>query len=270
MEFDEVKRRGLVLLGCGKMGSALLQGWLSGGLPATAVTVLDPTPSDWLRQSGVALNVAPGEAPAVVLLAVKPQMMAEALPAVAAWSGGGTLYLSIAAGTPIAFFEKVLGAGTPVIRAMPNTPAAVGRGISAIIGNEAATEAHLALAEALLSAVGEVVRLGSERQMDAVTGLSGSGPAYVFHLVEAMALAGEAQGLPAEMAMKLARATVIGAGELLRQSERTAEQLRVDVTSPKGTTAEALAVLMSEEDGLPVLLCRAVAAASDRSRELSR
>ncbi|WP_116130774.1 pyrroline-5-carboxylate reductase [Tropicimonas sp. IMCC34043] len=270
MDLEDVKSRGLVLLGCGKMGSALLRGWIDAGLPASVVGVLDPSPPDWLESAGVTLNAEPQSAPAVVLLAVKPQMMAEALPRVARWKGGKTLYLSVAAGTPISFYESVLGAETPVVRAMPNTPAAVSRGITAIVGNAAAGPAHLALAEALLSAVGEVVRLDNEGQIDAVTGVSGSGPAYVFHLVEALALAGEAQGLPPELAMKLARATIVGAGELLRQSDKSAEQLRIDVTSPKGTTAEALEVLMSEEDGFPVLLCRAVGAAADRSRELSR
>lgn len=270
MDIESVRTRGLVLLGCGKMGSAMLEGWLADGLPREAVTVLDPAPSDWLSAQGVRLNEELPADPAVVLVAVKPQVMADALPQLAPLGGGATLFLSVAAGTPIAFYEEVLGEGTPIVRAMPNTPAAVGRGITAIIGNEAASAEQVDLAEHLLSAVGQVVRLQHERQMDAVTGLSGSGPAYVFHLVEAMAAAGEAQGLPADLAMTLARVTVTGAGELLHRSPESAEQLRINVTSPNGTTAAALEVLMREEDGFPPLLMQAVAAAADRSRELGK
>ncbi|PTX51511.1 pyrroline-5-carboxylate reductase [Gemmobacter caeni] len=267
---DRVKDRGLVLLGCGKMGSAMLEGWLAQGVPPGSVHVIEPYPSDWLKSTGVHLNEPLPAAPAIVLLAVKPQMMGAALPQVVALGGGGTLFLSIAAGTTIASFEETFGAATPIIRAMPNTPAAVGRGISAITGNPRATEADLQLAEALLSAVGQVVRLEGEHQMDAVTAVSGSGPAYVFHLIEALAAAGEAEGLPAPLAMQLARATVCGAGELAQQSPETASQLRINVTSPGGTTAAALAVLMDAETGFPPLLRRAVKAAADRGRELGK
>ncbi len=194
-------------------------------------------------------------------------MMAEALPSLAALGNGSTLFVSVAAGTTIGFYEKVLGAQTPIIRAMPNTPAAVSRGITAICGNPQASEAHLALAEALLAAVGAVVRLEGEHQMDAVTGLSGSGPAYVFHMIEAMAQAGEAVGLAPELAMQLARATVCGAGELAHQAPETAEQLRINVTSPNGTTAAGLGVLMAE---LPDLMSRTVKAATERGRELGK
>jgi pyrroline-5-carboxylate reductase len=267
---DRVKDRGLVLLGCGKMGSAMLEGWLAQGVPPGSVHVIEPYPSDWLKSTGVHLNEPLPAAPAIVLLAVKPQMMGAALPQVVALGGGDTLFLSIAAGTTIASFEETFGAATPIIRAMPNTPAAVGRGISAITGNPRATEADLQLAEALLSAVGQVVRLEGEHQMDAVTAVSGSGPAYVFHLIEALAAAGEAEGLPALLAMQLARATVCGAGELAQQSPETASQLRINVTSPGGTTAAALAVLMDAETGFPPLLRRAVKAAADRGRELGK
>lgn len=267
---DRVNDRGLVLLGCGKMGSAMLEGWLAQGVPSGSVHVIEPYPSDWLKSTGVHLNEPLPAAPAIVLLAVKPQMMGAALPQVVALGGGDTLFLSIAAGTTIASFEETFGAATPIIRAMPNTPAAVGRGISAITGNPRATEADLQLAEALLSAVGQVVRLEGEHQMDAVTAVSGSGPAYVFHLIEALAAAGEAEGLPAPLAMQLARATVCGAGELAQQSPETASQLRINVTSPGGTTAAALAVLMDAETGFPPLLRRAVKAAADRGRELGK
>lgn len=270
MQLEQVAQNGLVLLGCGKMGSAMLQGWLAGGLPASSVWVLDPHPSDWLIATGVHMNTALPQTPAIVLIAVKPQMMTAALPALAALGGGDTLFLTIAAGTTIAYYESVLGGQTPIIRAMPNTPAAVGRGISAITGNAHATEANMALAEALLSAVGQVVRLDGERQIDAVTAVSGSGPAYVFHLIEALAAAGEAEGLPAAMAMQLARATVIGAGELAHLAPESAAQLRINVTSPAGTTAAALAVLMDPDTGLSRLLRRAVKAAADRGRELGK
>jgi pyrroline-5-carboxylate reductase len=202
-----------------------------------------------------------------VLVAVKPQMMADALPTLAALGNGTTLFVSVAAGTTIAHYERVLGAQTPIIRAMPNTPAAVSRGITAICGNAVATPAHLDLAQALLQAVGQVVRLEGEHQIDAVTGLSGSGPAYVFHMIEAMAAAGVAVGLAPDLAMQLARATVCGAGELAHQSPDTAEQLRVNVTSPNGTTAAGLSVLMAI---LPDLMARTVQAATDRGRELGK
>lgn len=270
MAFEDISRRGLVLLGCGKMGGAMLAGWLERGLDPDAVHVIDPNPSDWLRGTGVRINETDlPAAPAVALIAVKPQMMGDALPRLRAMAGGDTLFVSVAAGTPIAAFEKEFGAASPVIRAMPNTPAAIGRGITAIIGNGAAGAAHLDTAEALLSAVGQVVRLDTEAQMDAVTGVSGSGPAYVFHLIETLARAGEAQGLPAELAMRLAKATVGGAGALAEAAEEDPAQLRVNVTSPNGTTQAALDVLMDEETGFPALLDRAVAAAVRRARELA-
>lgn len=271
MTIDDIARRGLVLLGCGKMGSAMLEGWLAQGLPAASVWVVDPHPSDWLKGlSGLNLNTALPEDPALVLIAVKPQMMAEALPQLAALGGGGTLFVSVAAGTPIAFYENVLGAGTPVIRAMPNTPAAIARGITALVGNAQASAAHMDLAEALLSAVGQTVRLQDEGQMDAVTAVSGSGPAYVFHLIETLAAAGEAEGLPPDLAMTLARATVAGAGQLAETAAEGPAQLRVNVTSPGGTTAAALDVLMDAQTGFPALLKRAVKAAADRGRELGK
>ena len=273
MTLDTVGRRGLVRLGCGKMGTALLQGWLGQGLSPAAVWVLDPHPSDWVQglvAQGLHLNTDLPPNPAIVLVAVKPQMMAEALPRLTPLGNGATLFISIAAGTPIAFYERVLGAATPVIRAMPNTPAAVARGITAITGNAQATEADLALAEALLSAVGQTVRLAGEHQMDAVTAVSGSGPAYVFHLIETLAAAGVAEGLPPALAMQLAKATVAGAGHLAMLADEDPGQLRINVTSPGGTTAAALKVLMDPETGFPALLRRAVHAAAERGRELGK
>lgn len=270
MSTDEINERGLVLLGCGKMGSAMLAGWLDQGLDPAVVHVRDPQPSEWVQHAGVNLNTDLPERPAIVLIAVKPQIMADALPDVAGFAGGGTLFLSVAAGTSIATYESMLGAESPVVRAMPNTPAAVRRGITAIVGNDAATADHMATAEALLQAVGQVVRLEDEAQMDAVTGVSGSGPAYVFHMIECLAAAGEAEGLAPALAMQLAKATVAGAGALAMQADETPGQLRVNVTSPNGTTQAGLEVLMDAASGLPPLMRRTVAAAADRSRELGQ
>jgi pyrroline-5-carboxylate reductase len=270
MGIDIVANRGLVLLGCGKMGSAMLAGWLKDGLPPSSVTVLDPFPTDWVNATGVMVNSDLPKKPAIVIVAVKPQMMGEALPAMQALGNSDTLFVSVAAGTPISKFAEVLGEQTPIIRAMPNTPAAIGRGITALIGNDQSTAAQMDLAEGLLQAVGQTVRLKSESQMDAVTGVSGSGPAYVFHLIETLAAAGAAQGLEPELAMKLAKATVGGAGALAETADEEPSQLRVNVTSPNGTTQAALEVLMNDADGFPALLSKAVAAATNRSKELAR
>lgn len=266
---DDVTTRGLVLLGCGKMGSAMLKGWLDGGLPPSCVTVLDPYPSDWLKATGVHINTDLPASPAIVLVAVKPQMMGNALPRLQALGNADTVFLSIAAGVTIATYEDILGAQTPIIRAMPNTPAAVSRGITGVIGNARVSAAQLALADKLLQAVGQVVHLETEAQIRALTAVSGSGPAYVFHLIETMAAAGEKAGLPAEMALQLARATVAGAGVLAEESDDTPTQLRINVTSPKGTTEAALGVLMDPETGFPPLLERAIEAAMKRDAELA-
>lgn len=268
MSMDEIEQRGLVLLGCGKMGSAMLAGWLAQGLSPSSVWVLDPYPSDWLKGSGVHINKGTPPSPAIALIAVKPQMMGDALPAMKALGNGETVFLSVAAGTPISMFEEALGAQSPIIRAMPNTPAAIGRGITAIVGNARASVADMDMADTLLRAVGQVVRLTDEGQMDAVTAVSGSGPAYVFHLIETLAAAGEAEGLPADLAMSLAKATIGGAGQLAEDAAEGPSQLRINVTSPNGTTQAALEVLMNEVDGFPVLMRRAIKAAADRSREL--
>ena len=259
MKDTQIAKRGLVLLGCGKMGSAMLEGWLDRGLPTGSVWVIDPNPSDWLQGTGVHLNEDLPDNPALVLVAVKPQMMGDALPSLQALGNGTTLFVSVAAGIPIATFERLLGSETPVVRAMPNTPAAVGRGITAIIGNAHAGDLHLEQADLLLSAVGEVVRLEDEAQMDAVTGVSGSGPAYVFHMIECLAAAGEAEGLAPDLALQLARATVAGAGQLAMSGEDPG-QLRRNVTSPNGTTQAGLEVLMDEDKGLPPLMRATVAA----------
>ena len=268
MQSKDVAHRGLVLLGCGKMGSAMLTGWLANGLPPTSVWVLDPYPSDWVKAQGVHVNAELPDDPAIVLVAVKPQMMGDALPRMQALGNGNTLFVSVAAGTSIATFEDVLGGQTPIVRAMPNTPAAIGQGITALIGNANVTAGQLDLADQFLAAVGQTVRLENEGQMDAVTAVSGSGPAYVFHLIETLAAAGTARGLPADMAMTLAKATVAGAGALAAQAAEGPDQLRINVTSPAGTTQAALNVLMDATNGFPALLQRAVDAAADRSEEL--
>ncbi len=271
MDFTDLAERGLVLLGCGKMGGAMLDGWLAAGLPANAVSIIDPHPSDFVRSveaNGAHVNQGLPASPAVCIIAVKPQMMTDSLPKIKALGGGKTLFVSIAAGTPISAFEKVFGPDAPIVRAMPNTPAAIGQGITAFVGNARASAADLDLSEALLSAIGQVVRLENEADMDAVTAVSGSGPAYVFHLIETLSAAGVTQGLSPDLSLALARATVAGAGQLALTGEDPGT-LRKNVTSPGGTTAAALGVLMDEDRGFPDLLTRAVAAAADRSRELS-
>ena len=267
---DLINQNGLVLLGCGKMGTALLTGWLAAGIRPTAVWVIEPNPSDWLKSTGTHLNQPLPKAPAVALVAVKPQMMGAALPALQALGNGLTLFISIAAGTSIATFAAALGDKTPIVRTMPNTPAMVGRGITGICANAHAGPAGLALAHKLMLAVGQVVELDGEHQIDAVTAVSGSGPAYVFHLIEALAAAGEAEGLSPQVAMQLARATVTGSGELAHRAPETAAQLRLNVTSPGGTTAAALTHLMDPEIGLTQLMRRAVHAAAQRGRELGQ
>ncbi|MCI4660250.1 MAG: pyrroline-5-carboxylate reductase [Neomegalonema sp.] len=264
----------LLLLGCGKMGSAMLTGWLKAGVSPAQVHVRDPNPSEEinaLAEQGLRLNEALDLVdPAAVLLAVKPQIMEAALPALEPIKGKAPLFISIAAGKPLAYFEAVIGEGASIIRSMPNTPAAIGRGITALIANPRVSQEQKNLASCLLEAIGGTVWLEHEDQMDAVTAVSGSGPAYVFYLIEALAAAGEAQGLAPELAMRLAQETVAGAGALAQQSEQSAAQLRINVTSPAGTTAAGLAVLMDAQTGLAPLIEQTVRAAADRSRALAR
>ncbi len=266
----------LVLAGAGKMGGAMLSGWLGRGLDPARVFVQDPGPpaevAALLDKHDIAVSgqiAALPAPPAVIIAAVKPQAMDSVFPGLAKLAGPDTLVLSIAAGKTLSSFEKHLPQGAAVVRAMPNTPAAIGRGITVCVANANVSDAQRALATSLLEAVGEVGWVDDEGLMDAVTAVSGSGPAYVFLLAEAMAAAGVAQGLDADLAARLARATVAGAGELLRQSPESAAQLRQNVTSPGGTTAAALSVLMRAGDGVPDLMAQAVAAATKRGRELA-
>ncbi len=265
----------LLLVGCGKMGGALARGWLGAGARADNIVAVEPA-----REAAAAFadgprpifvgspdKAPPGFGPDVIVFAVKPQAMDIVVPAYARFADSGAVFLSIAAGTPIRFFETHLSPAAPIVRSMPNTPAAVGRGVTAAICNANVPPEGRALCEALLRAVGDVVWVTDEAEIDAVTAVSGSGPAYVFHLVEAMTAAGVAEGLSPEAAGALARATVAGAGELLHRSPEDAATLRRNVTSPGGTTAAALEVLMAQ-DGLSALMERAIAAAARRSREL--
>ncbi len=261
----------LVLVGAGKMGGALLDGWLARKLNPRKLVVIEPQPGKSIKalvRRGIKLNpkTPPGKVAAVVI-ALKPQVAPEAVPALASLIGRNTVVISIMAGRTLAFLEQALP-GAAIVRAMPNTPAAIGRGITVAVGNARVGATGRKLATALLAAAGKVDWAADERLMDAVTAVSGSGPAYVFLLAEALAHAGIAAGLPAELAEKLARETIAGSGELLHRSELAAAVLRQNVTSPGGTTAAALEVLMAA-DGLDSLLTRAVAAATRRGKELA-
>jgi pyrroline-5-carboxylate reductase len=261
----------LVLAGAGKMGGAMLTGWLAQGIYPRRVAVIDPHPSNEVRASaasGVRLNPTMediGHVTALVL-AVKPQMFREAGPALQAFVDSGTLVVSIMAGTTIASVAEVCGGA--VVRAMPNTPAAIGRGMTVAVPAANVSADQRAMADALLRATGAVEWVDDEALMDAVTAVSGSGPAYVFLLAEELARAGVDAGLPPALAAKLARETVSGSGELLNRSDLDAAVLRQNVTSPGGTTAAALNVLMGA-DGMQSLMTRAVAAATKRSKELA-
>jgi pyrroline-5-carboxylate reductase len=267
--------RSLILVGAGKMGGAMLRGWLEGGLSAHDVVILEPSPSPetaaFAAERGVALNPDRNSlrAPDVLVLAIKPQSLEAAAPGLARLAGAGTLVFSIIAGKTIANLMARLPESRAVVRAMPNTPASIGRGATAAFANSAVSAEQRQWAETLARAVGRFHWLDAENQLDAVTAISGSGPAYIFALVEAMAAAGETLGLPAALAMSLARTTVEGAGELLyREPGVTAAKLRENVTSPAGTTAAALAVLKAP-GGLDALMAAACAAARRRAGELA-
>jgi pyrroline-5-carboxylate reductase len=265
----------LVLVGCGKMGGALLRGWLSSGVLASHVTVVEPIPSasDDIVGKGVRVVASPGQLPsdlrpAVVVLAIKPQFMEEGVPPYGRFAGPDAVFLSIAAGKTTAYLRQKLGPKSLIVRAMPNTPAAVGRGMSVIVRDSAVPGPLQDLCGRLLSVVGKVAWIDDEDAINAVTALSGGGPAYVFLLIEALAQAGRKQGLAPDLAMTLARETVCGAGELAYRSDETPEAMRRAVTSPKGTTLEALNILMAE-DGLQQLMDRAIDAATKRSRAIA-
>lgn len=267
----------LLLVGCGKMGGALLEGWLSEGVAPASVTIVEPFDSPFveqLRDRGVTavktLEDVPETCdPAVVVLAVKPQMMDDTIAGYRRFSKPGTVFLSIAAGKTIGYFQEALGADSAIVRAMPNTPAAVSRGMTVLCANAAVSAPQKDVCGDLLSAVGETAWVEDEGLLDAVTAVSGGGPAYVFLLIECLAQAAVEAGLPSDLAVRLARVTVAGSGELVHQASEEPSQLRKNVTSPAGTTLEALNVLMAD-DGLQPLMTRAIAAATRRSRELGR
>src|SRR5712691_5907984 len=269
----EIRAGTLVLVGCGQMGQAMLRGWLARRAAAQFV-VVEPAgaPAALADAANVAWHRAADEVPAglapdAVVFAVKPQVIDDVLPAYRRWVRPGTLFLSIAAGKTIGGIARHLG-DAAIVRCMPNTPAAIGRAITVACPNPRVSAGQRLLCDALLAAIGDSTWVEDEALMDAVTAVSGSGPAYVFLLIEALAAAGGRAGLPAELALRLARETVAGSGELARQSPETPARLRENVTSPGGTTRAALDVLMAET-GLPQLLEHAVAAATSRSRELA-
>jgi pyrroline-5-carboxylate reductase len=262
----------LVLVGAGKMGGAMLEGWHRLGLKFDQVVAIEPEPAPeiiTLGQRGLRINPALDTiAATAIVIAIKPQIAPQVLPGLAPLIRADTVAISIMAGRTLGFLEKALPANAAIVRSMPNTPASIGRGITVAVPNARASKAQRDLADKLLRATGAVEWVADEALMDAVTAVSGSGPAYVFLLAESLARAGAAAGLPADLSARLARATVAGAGELLHRSALDAATLRQNVTSPGGTTAAALDVLMSA-DGLDPVMNRAVAAATRRGRELA-
>jgi pyrroline-5-carboxylate reductase len=265
----------LLVVGAGNMGGALLKGWLAQGLDPGHVRMVDPAPSpamlQFLVERSIALTAEPiklSSPPQVVVLAVKPQIMENVLPAVASLVGANTVVISVAAGRTIKSLSRALPRSTALVRTIPNTPASIGRGITVAVANAFVTSVQKSLCDGLLQSVGEVAWVDDEHLIDAATAVSGSGPAYVFLLAECLAEAGRAVGLPAELAARLARATVSGAGEFLHRSDQAPSVLRQNVTSPKGTTAAALEVLMAP-GAFRELMTRAVAAAEKRARELA-
>ncbi|MEM1389670.1 MAG: pyrroline-5-carboxylate reductase [Pseudomonadota bacterium] len=265
-----IEDRGLILIGCGFMGGALLKGWLADGVSPSAVTVIDPAPSSWLTaHSGLRINDTPPCGPAAVVVATKPQILNTVLPSVKQYASPQTVVISIAAGAPIRLFEDYLGTETPIVRAMPNLPASIGVGVSALFGNTATSDEALKLVDHLFSVVGSTTVLPSEDLLHVVTGLSGSGPAYVFALVEAFASAGADLGLPADLAKFLAVRTVAGAGQMLANTHTDPKALREAVTSKGGTTAAGLSQFMSHNHGIQDLAKRTLDAARQRSVDLS-
>jgi pyrroline-5-carboxylate reductase len=266
----------LLIAGAGKMGSAILSGLLARGFLASNVRIQDPSVSPetigFLKQHGLKAEpeITPfPQPPGMILVAVKPQVMDQVFPALAKLAGPETVVVSIAAGKTLQSFERHLPARHAVVRAMPNTPAAIGRGMTVCVANAATSIRQRAITDAVLSATGDVAWIDDEGLMDAVTAVSGSGPAYVFLLAECLAEAGRAAGLDAKLAAQLARATIAGSGELLRLSELPAAELRQNVTSPGGTTAAAISVLTADP-GLQDLMTRAVASATARGRDLGK
>ncbi|SEG88913.1 pyrroline-5-carboxylate reductase [Marinobacterium lutimaris] len=264
----DINKRGLVLIGCGRMGGALLKGWIASGVKRSSIQVVDLLASEELKDMGIKVGGEVPSDPACVILAVKPQSLANAANTLPTF-GSDTTVVSVIAGKTIESLE-VFFPNNPIIRTMPNTPAMIQQGVTAIVGNKKADGRHIELARQIMMAVGHVVELENESQIDAVTALSGSGPAYVFHMIEAMTVAGEHEGLPPEIALELAIRTVFGAGMLALKTDDHPSLLRQNVTSPNGTTEAALKQLMNLETGLTSLMMKAVTAAANRSRELAK
>lgn len=268
-----LKEQTLLLVGGGKMGLALMQGWIAAGLQPGQIMVQEPSPSEALVAAGVTLNpdadLLAARAPDIVVLAVKPQMIEAVLPPLSQGLRHGALILSLMAGVPVKTMVQLLGQNGAYVRTMPNTPASIGKGMTGLYADANVSNEQKQIADALLSAVGHTVWLDTEKMIDAVTAISGSGPAYVFHLVEALQAAGQSLGLPDDMSRQLAMQTVIGAAAMLDEAGAEAAVLRRNVTSPGGTTEAALDVLMSEQ-GLSDLMRRAAQAASNRAQELAQ
>ncbi len=262
----------LFLIGGGKMGMALLDGWLAAGLEPSQFFVQDPKPSEALKNSGITLNPdaqsLAAHAPDITILAIKPQFIEAVLPKLSL--PDKSLVVSLMAGVPLATLSDMLGDKLACIRTMPNTPASIGKGMTGLYADANTTPEQRGATEALLQAVGQTVWLDTEAAIDAVTAISGSGPAYIFHMAEAMASAGEQLGLPQDMARQLAEQTIVGAAAMLEQMDTPSAELRQNVTSPGGTTQAALEVLMAKNDGLGQLMQRATKAAQARAVALAQ
>lgn len=266
----------LLLIGCGKMGGSVLIGLLKNGFPAQNICVAEPNEAirETLTEKGIRCAADASALtdfdPDIVFLAVKPFLIGQVIDGVKPFTDKGSVVLSIIAGRQIGWFKEKLGTNAVIFRAMPNTPAAVGKGITGVTSCGLADEAQKKMAESILRSCGEVVRLDSESQIDAVTAVSGSGPAYLFYLTEALTQAAKAVGLSDENAGKLARETIIGSAALMAESSETPAVLRQNVTTPNGTTAAALEILMNPQNGFEPLLTQAVKAAEKRSKELAK
>ena len=270
---DSLLKQRILLVGGGKMGSALLQGWLAAGFGVAQFMVNEPAPSDDLAASVAVVNPTAEQLeqsmPDIIVLAIKPQMADSVLPDLIPAVRRSTVVISLLAGQSIEHLSALLGAHDVIVRTMPNTPAAIGLGMTALIASDGVSAAQKQDAGHLMQAVGETVWLDSQKQMDAVTAISGSGPAYVFYLAETMMSAGVSLGLSEEMALQLARQTIVGAATMMVQSDTSPSQLRRNVTSPNGTTEAALDVLMAETGGLGTLMRQATQAAALRNRQLA-
>ena len=270
---DLLANKTLLLVGGGKMGMALMQGWLGAGLTPSQILVQEPAPSEELSAAGIGLNpdadTLSAQAPDIMILAVKPQMIEAVLPPLAEVLPAGSMVLSLMAGVPVGTMQNLLGDKLAYVRTMPNTPASIGKGMTGLFAADNVQDAQKASAAALLASVGQTVWLDNEAMIDAVTAISGSGPAYVFHLVEALQAGAMGLGLSEEMSARLAAQTIIGAAAMLEAEDAQAAQLRRNVTSPGGTTEAALDVLMSE-GGLSDLMRRATQAAAQRAQELAQ